>query len=413
MAFTATEVKISERIRRELLRIANGQKTERRLTERARIVLYAAENCSNSRIAERIGLHPDTCSKWRGRFAKASDHLHIVEHEAPEKLAAEITSVLSDAQRPGCPRRFNGEQIAWIMNRACTTPSLHGFQRRRWTGGMLAESAMREGIVDCISARTVQRYLKEAAIKPWRTDYWMHSPDKDENPIEFEKRVAEICGLYLCAPKLKAKGIHLVCLDEKTGMQACEDKYPRKPVQPGSCEKQEFEYKRHGTLTLIAGFEVSTGTVQAARIGKTRTETDFAAAIRKIVRTDPEAEWIFIADGLNIHKSATLVEFVAAECGLNVDLGEKGKKGPLKSMETRGEFLQTAGHRIRFVYTPRHCSWVNQVEIWFGTLTKQLLNHCSYVSTRSLDASIRRYIQQYNVTAKPYAWTYTGVPLSA
>ena len=197
-----------------------------------------------------------------------------------------------------------------------------------------------------------------------------------------------------------------------TGIQALEHKYPDKPVMPGKTAFMEFEYIRHGTTSLIGFFDVATGRMEAPYLNPTRTEEDFVKAVSALVGTDPEASWTFVCDGLNTHKSESLVRFVAEQCGLPGDLGCKGKPGILKSMESRAEFLHQEDHRIRFVYTPKHCSWMNQIEIWFGIINRRLLKRKSYNSIEELEASILRFIEQYNLTAKPFKWTYKGVPLA-
>jgi transposase len=195
-------------------------------------------------------------------------------------------------------------------------------------------------------------------------------------------------------------------------MQALERLHETKPVRPGLVERIEFEYVRHGTLSLIANFEVATGKVINPSIGPTRTEADFVAHIEKTIDTDPEAEWIFVTDQLDTHRSAQLVELVARRCGIEEDLGKKGKKGILKSKKTRKKFLEDKSHRIRFVYTPRHCSWLNQVEIWFSILARRLLKRSSFTSTEDLKLRVLQFIEYFNtVLAKPFRWTYTGRPL--
>lgn len=166
-------------------------------------------------------------------------------------------------------------------------------------------------------------------------------------------------------------------VDEKTSIQALERLHESKPAWPGLVARIEFEYRRHGTLCLIANFDVVTGKIVSPTLGPTRTEADFAAHIEATVETDPDAHWIFVADQLDTHRSATLVELVARRCGLQEDLGVKGKTGILQSKQTRREFLQDSAHRIRFVYTPRHCSWLNQVEIWFSLLARRPPNSCA------------------------------------
>lgn len=201
-------------------------------------------------------------------------------------------------------------------------------------------------------------------------------------------------------------------VDEMTGVQALEHKYPDKPVMPGKEARMEFEYIRHGTTSLIGFFDVATGRLEAPYLNQTRTEEDFVKAVNALVETDPRAQWIFVCDGLNTHKSESLVRFVAEQCGMREELGRKGKAGILKSLSSRAEFLHDETHRIRFVYTPKHCSWMNQIEIWFGIINRKLLKRKGYTSVQELEKSILRFIEQYNITAHPFKWTYKGVPLT-
>lgn len=186
-------------------------------------------------------------------------------------------------------------------------------------------------------------------------------------------------------------------------------------MKPGKPERIEFEYIRHGTLSLIASFDVVTGRILAPCIGETRNERDFCEHIRKVVSSDPQAEeWIFVADQLNTHQSESLVGLVDELCGLKKNLGIKGKKGILKSMKSRADFLKDKKHPVRFVYTPRHCSWLNQIEIWFGVLTKKLLKRGSFESKEVLKNKLIGFIEYFNRTmAKPYKWTFNGLPLKA
>ena len=194
-----------------------------------------------------------------------------------------------------------------------------------------------------------------------------------------------------------------------TGMQALERLHPPLPIQPGHVERQEFEYERHGTQSLIANLDVATGQVVTPSLGPTRTEADFVAHIRQTLQIDPGAGWIFITDQLNTHQSETLVRLVAAQCDIQEDLGLKGKSGHLASMSTRAAFLSDPSHRIRFVYTPKHSSWLNQIEIWFSILVRRLLSRLSCRSVQELRTRVLTFIAYYNRTTNgAFHWTYKG-----
>ncbi len=208
----------------------------------------------------------------------------------------------------------------------------------------------------------------------------------------------------------------MLSTDEKPGIQALERDHPTHSAEPGgvqSKERREYNYDRHGTLCVIANFEVATGTVMSPTLGATRTEEDGVAHITQTIARDSQGRWICVVDQLNTHQSAGLVELIARECQIEDDVGKKGVRGILKSMATRKAFLSDPTHRIRFIYTPKHASWLNQVEIWFSILVRRLLKRGTFPSLDQLRDRILRFIDFFNATmAKAFSWTYTGRPLT-
>jgi hypothetical protein len=244
-------------------------------------------------------------------------------------------------------------------------------------------------------------------LQPHRKRYWLTPPPDD--PAELAQQICPVCEVYEAAPALAAEGSHVMSTDEMTGIQALERLHPDLPLLPGHVHRLEFEYERHGTLSLIANLDVATGQVLTPSLGPTRTETDFAAHLAQTIQVDPQACWLFIPDQLTTHQSETLVRLVAQQCGIQEELGVKGKSGHLASMKTRAAFLSHPSHRIRFVYTPKQSSWLNQIEIWFSLLVRRLLVRASWTSLAHLREGILAFIAYYNRTCNgAFRWTYKG-----
>jgi transposase len=413
MAGSAAKVVITERQQEVLRKMSTATTLAKRLVQRATIILLAFAGMANQDIAARVGLERHQIGIWRRRWQQAFDDLVRIEctEDAPAKLRHAIAAVLADEPRPGCPGKFTAEQITLLFALACEPPEKSGLPITQWTGPELAAEAIKRGIFESISVSQVNRLLREAELQPHKSRYWLNTTEKD--PELFQTQVQMVCACYHDAPQLYCHhDTHTISVDEMTGIQALERIATTLPMKPGQIERQEFEYKRNGTLTLIGNFHVVTGEIIAPSLGPTRTEPDFVTHMEQTIALDPEARYVFVLDNLNIHCSATLVELVARLCGIEEDLGKKGKRGVLKSMKSRQEFLCEQSHRIRFVYTPKHSSWLNQIEIVFGVIMRKVVRRGNFKSVEDLRTKLLAFIEYFNqVFAKPFKWTYTGCPL--
>jgi hypothetical protein len=209
---------------------------------------------------------------------------------------------------------------------------------------------------------------------------------------------------------LSVKKRHLVSIDEKTSIQALERKESTAPLSKGGYKRREFEYKRHGTTCLIAALDIGTNKISHALLNPTRTEVDFAKFIDATIKKYPKnEEIIFMTDHLNTHISESLVQLIAKIINYQGDLGRKGKEGILQNMETRRTFLENEGHQIRFLFTPKHCSWLNPIENWFAKLQRQVLTHGNFTSIQGLNEKIEDYIVYYNqCLVKTLKWKFKG-----
>jgi transposase len=406
----AAKVIISER-QQEILEEFSRSRTEPSfLRQRSCIILLAFAGLLNEQIAPRVDLERHQVGNWRSRWADAFDCLVQIEClEGITALRKAIRELLADAPRAGAPGKFTAEQLTLIFSLACEKPEKSGRPITHWTHRELADEIIKRGIVASISTRHLGRLLNEADLKPYRIRYWLNAKDKDDPG--FATSVQFVCATYAAAPELYRQfGTHTVSTDEMTGIQALQRIAETKDTKPGQEARMEFEYIRRGTQTLICNFHVVTGEVVSPTVQETRTEVDFVKHVERTVATDADAGWVFVTDQLNIHQSEGLVKLVAKACGIAEEtLGKKGKRGVLKSLKSRKEFLADLSHRIRFVYTPKHCSWLNQVEIWFSILARRVLRRGNFTSKADLRTKILNFIEYFNdVLAKPFKWTFTG-----
>lgn len=219
-----------------------------------------------------------------------------------------------------------------------------------------------------VSVSEIGRTLGCVGLRPHRVRMWLHSPDPD-----FRQKAARVCALYTDPPR----GSTVLCVDEKPGMQALSRRHPTRFAEEAGCVKYEFEYRRHGTSTLIASFNVRTGEVYGHL--RRRTAKGVVAFMESIAKRHPRGPVYVIWDNLNVHTGKRWEDFNARHRG-----------------------------RFRFVHTPLHASWVNQVEIWFSLLARRALKHVSFRSKAELEAAVRAFIRAWNQRARPFNWTFRG-----
>lgn len=322
---------------------------------RGRIALLADEQRSTTEIARELSIDADTVSRWRGRFAVRG-------------IGQDVRAALADAPRSGRPRSIDAMCRAQIVATACD-PLPDGQGLNGWTLDLLVEDLSLRGVASP-SRSSVHRILCDSDVQPQRFQLWLHSPD----PL-FREKVAEICALYLHPPP----GSIVVSFDEKTGIQAVERKHPDRHAQPGRLARQEFEYIRHGTQSLLATINVHTGEVVAA-CSATRKAEDMERHMEAVAARWPTGDIHVVLDNLNIHK------------------GERWQ-----------QFNQRHGERFHFHYTPLHASWVNQIELFFGVLSRRCLRRKSFRSTCELAAHIIAFVARWNQRDKtPFRWTFSG-----
>lgn len=385
------------------------------VSQRACVILMAFEKADNAAIAQQLGLCGKCVGLWRRRWRESYPALLKMQFsESQAQFQRSIIACLSDAPRCGSPGRFAAEQIVGLIGTACEPPENSDRPVTTWTGEELADECQKRGLVDSISASHVNRILRQVDLRPHLRKYWCNTTEK--NHELFQQQVEIVCQTYLEAPELYCQfNTHTVCVDEMTSLQANQRRAETKPPRPGQVAKEEFQYTRHGTVCVTGNWDVVAGQMIAPTIAETRNNEDFAVHIQRTVATDPDANWIFVVDNLNTHCGTPLVLAVAELLGIEREkLGCKRKRGALKTMASRRAFLSDVGHRIRFVYLPKHSSWLNQIEIIFGVINRRVMRGGSFISTADLKEKLTRFVDYFNATiAKPMNWTYTGRPTAS
>ena len=322
----AAKVTITERQQIVLQEFSRSRTEMPTISQRASIILLSFEGLQNEEISKEIGLERKQVGLWRRRWQDAWEALTRLECLEPRRLREAIRETLRDAPRSGAPGTFTAEQVTQILGVACEPPSQSGRPITHWTQRELRDEVIKRRIVDDISESRVGHFLRTAALHPHRRKMWLNT--KERNPEVFQREVENVCNTYFAAVERYEKtGANTVCCDEMTGIQALQRIAPDKEVRPDQIARHEFEYVRHGTTTLIGNFNVVTGQMIASTIGATRTEEDFIRHIQQTVASDPNVEWTIIVDGLNIHWSAGLVEWVAQRCDPKRELGKKRQSG--------------------------------------------------------------------------------------
>lgn len=346
-------------MRQRLRRLMRAHRGDAAIPLRARIVHLLANDPCVSTTADRLAIDRKTVRLWRDRF-----------------LAHGITG-LSDRPRPGRERRIDEAARCELIAMACSRPKLYGIAfRHTWTLDTLL-AAFRDRRPDVVIGRTsVGRILRDRDMRPHRMKVWMHSQDPD-----FRRKATEICQLYTNPPA----GAVVLCVDEKTGMQALSRKHPSSFAGCGRTGRREFEYKRNGTVTLFAAFNPQTGHV-FAQVRNKRKARDLLVFMRALARHYKRGTIHIVWDNLNIHYDGRDRRWT--------------------------KFNEAQGGRFVFHYTPLHASWVNQVELFFSALQRRVLRYGSFDSTASLTDEVMGYIAHHNAhERKPYRWTFAGYPL--
>lgn len=382
----APRIILPQNARADLQALIRAHSTPQSLALRARIVLKAGaceEHPTNLQIGRDLGCSNHTVGKWRRRY---------LEWGLPG---------LQDAVRSGRPRTFGSNTRVTVISVASQLPQDQQRSVTRWSLDEIVATLLDDLHTDAISRSSIWRILQEVDLKPHKSEYWLNSHDD-----AFESKAHAICQLYLKALAFHKQGRLVICCDEKTGMQVLERKYPTKSAKPGKRERREHEYIRHGTRVLINSLAVATGKL-AWTVGKTRKAADFVAHLKQVYNTLPRMKrYDWIMDNLNTHWSLKVCRLVATWCKIPFD------PKTLQRGAQRRAFLCDPTHQHVFHFTPKHGSWLNQAELFFGVLQRRFLARGSFASVADFEDRLQHFLEDYNTRhAHPYRWTYSGEPL--
>ncbi len=325
--------------REELARLTRSSTVRAGLAQRARIVLLATDGESNTSIAAKVGVSRPTVIGWRDRYA------------------AWGIAGLDDDRRSGRPRTIDHRDI--VAETLKPPPKKYGVTH--WSSRLLGRHLG-------ISNGTIARAWRDYGVAPWRVETFKFSTDP-----QLVAKVTDVVGLYLAPPE----NAIVLCVDEKSQIQALGRTAPMLPMQPGLPERRTHDYKRHGTTTLFAALDIATGTVTGACKPRHRHQ-EFLAFLTQIARAYPEQELHLVMDNYATHKTAQVRDWLAAN------------------------------PRIVVHFTPTSGSWLNLVEVWFGIIERHAIHRGSFGSVKDLNAKIRTFLNGWNERCHPFVWTKTA-----
>jgi transposase len=306
------------------------------LVLRARIILAAADGVANAHIAQRLEVNSKTVAAWRRRYEGSG------------------IAGLSDAARTGAPRTVDRSKVLSVT----LQPPPKRLGVTHWSSRLLAAHLR-------VSATAVLDVWREHRVQPWRAQTFKFSTDP-----ELEAKVIDVVGLYLAPPENAV----VLCIDEKSQIQALDRTQPMLPMRSGSVERRTHDYKRHGTSTLFAALDIATGQVTGACQPRHRHQ-EFLAFLKQVARAYPDQELHLVMDNYAAHKRVEIKDWLAAN------------------------------PRVRVHFTPTSGSWLNLVEVWFGIIEKQAIHRGTFGSVTDLNAKIRAFIDGWNDRCHPFTWT--------